>query len=340
VRKAKDSAHPQGWPVTYVVPPKPAPPPPPPASSASTPATAKNGGKGEEEEESEASKLCKAVLELKVKTLGALSAAGTPEKDKAWEELCAVLEGKEGGGGDAAPANHLPLMLAKLAHADREATRKKSSSSCSSSSSGGESGDGKEEGGDGNGGDGGRASLEAVVSAADGVLSCLDASSLSSALGLKVVDPNDTAEAKARKGLEEKKAALIDALARKARALLDLSTIDEEGGAGGEEEEKDSAAASAASADSSATTATTTTTTVALFEETLKQLKQWEDVFAPAKAPALGRLAVASLLSSSSSSAKKKMSGEGVGGALLKYLDKARAELAVEDVQGGGGVRV
>ena len=100
------SDRPKGWRVEYVVPCA------PPADP--KPATPAAEAKAEAEEKSEMVKLDEAARDLRVKALGTLSGAGTA-KDADWAELYEMLS-KDW-------PDHLPLAKAKLAHMDREATR-------------------------------------------------------------------------------------------------------------------------------------------------------------------------------------------------------------------------
>jgi len=103
-------------------------------------------------------------------------------------------------------------------------------------------------------------SPDAIASACDGVLGAIDATALSAALNLKVVD--EVAESDERKKLADQKAALLEALTQKAKALHEKAATS------GEEQDK----AAAASA--------------------LKALEQWEDVASPGKAKELAPLAL------------------------------------------------
>lgn len=73
--------------------------------------------------------------------------------------------------------------------------------------------------------------LPAVVAAAEAVVKEVDQTALALHFGTKV-DEADPAQVKARAEMEEKKAALADALARKARALIDLQAAAAAGGEG------------------------------------------------------------------------------------------------------------
>jgi tripeptidyl-peptidase-2 len=219
VKKAQDRSRPNGWPVSFVVPPL----VPKAKEAEATPEAAADKVKDSKEEESEAAKLDKQVLSLKVKALGAFDVA-SPPKDAAWAELFATLE--------ASPSNkaHLPLAVAKMHHLDREDLRK--------------------------------ANLAAVVAAADEVTALVNPTELSGALGLRAAEGD---EAK-RKELNEAKASLVDALARKARALLGLGS---------------EAAAPEASCEA--------------FKQALADLMRWEDAKAPANAKAMATVALGAL---------------------------------------------
>jgi len=277
------------------------------------------GKEDKEQQEGELAKLAQAVFDLKVKTLGTLSAAG---KDAAWAELCAllffeVLEASTVATTDTTQRQQraLPLKQAKLAHADRERSAKPTGTTedeqhATSAST--------------------KQRRAAVVAAADEVLSCLDAAALSSKLGLKVVDKDDASEAKERKELEAQRAALVDALARKARALLDLSRCAATtsapacapAGAAAAAEGGGAVAAGGVGGDDAAAL-------FKQFETTFKQLKQWEGegVLAGSKAASLGRLAVASLQANNLTAGAGPKS-KARHGSLLKYLDEALGEIA------------
>lgn len=64
--------------------------------------------------------------------------------------------------------------------------------------------------------------LEAVVAAADAVIAAIDQDALAAHYGVKL-DPDDKQAAKVRKEMDERKAALIEALHRKAKALFDIA---------------------------------------------------------------------------------------------------------------------
>ncbi|CAN0253773.1 unnamed protein product, partial [Ectocarpus sp. 4 AP-2014] len=68
------------------------------------------------------------------------------------------------------------------------------------------------------------AALRAVVTAADDVVATIDQAEVAKQLGTNV-DTEDSGMVTARKEFDEKKKALADALARKARALADVEDI-------------------------------------------------------------------------------------------------------------------
>ncbi|KAF0698016.1 Aste57867_11347 [Aphanomyces stellatus] len=86
-------------------------------------------------------------------------------------------------------ATHLPFLKTRLHHLDNDCKR--------------------------------RASLADIVEAAEAIVSAIDTHALAAHYGVKVV-PGDVAQAKLRKEKDDEKAALVDALAREARALGDL----------------------------------------------------------------------------------------------------------------------
>ncbi len=64
--------------------------------------------------------------------------------------------------------------------------------------------------------------LEAVVAAADKIIAAIDREALAAHYGVNL-DPDDKAAAKARKEMDKRKSALVDALHARAKALLDLA---------------------------------------------------------------------------------------------------------------------
>ena len=129
-------------------------------------------------------------------------------------------------------------------------------------------------------------SPDAIAAACDAVLGAIDATALSAALNLKVVD--EEAESEERKKLADQKAALLEALTQKAKALHGKAAA-----SSGEDQEANKAAAAGA----------------------LKALQQWEDVSSPGKAKDLAPLALE----------LAKAKGHG---AVLKYCNAALGELA------------
>ena len=128
-------------------------------------------------------------------------------------------------------ADHLPLVQAKLAHVDAEEGRKDR--------------------------------LPAVVAAADAVIAMIDATELALHFGTNT-DADDVDAVKVQKEFEAKKKALIDALARKARAAGQLTP-------GGGGEGSGGGAAAAAAAEEGAGDAGD-------FTAALKALKKWDKV--------------------------------------------------------------
>mmetsp|Transcript_61322 Transcript_61322/g.168297 ORF Transcript_61322/g.168297 Transcript_61322/m.168297 type:complete len:1350 (+) Transcript_61322:106-4155(+) len=229
------------------------------------PATPAAEAKAEGEEKTEMMKLDEAARDLRVKALATLSAGGTA-KDADWAELHAMLS-KDW-------PDHLPLAKAKLARMDREATRKDS--------------------------------LAEVVAAADAIIDLVDTPELAAFFGLKAVplDDPDPAAAKLRKEKDELKEALVDALARKARAMADMEASSSQAKDGAEEAKDGAEAPPPPPADGSAT-----------FDTSLYRLQQWEDgLKTPSNAPKYGRLVVENL------TRKAQI------GALLDYVTKALNE--------------
>lgn len=240
VKKENDLCRPKGWPCSFVVPPAPAAP-------------EDTSGSGEEEkkqddtaplDESEAEKLAKEVRDLRVKALGKLSSS---QKDGDWEELFAALVAEF-------TLSHLPLAQAKLHHLDREATRLGAK--------------GKDDGGAATA----ASSLEAIVAAANVIIDALDAVEISSHFGLKLPDGDKTAAAK-RKIMADKRAMLVDALLRKARAQLDMDKAEQ----------------------GSPPLPPHTASLSSQFDGTVKVLQQWEDVFDASQAAKYGRVALGAL---------------------------------------------
>ncbi len=157
------SKRPQGFRLSYVVPPPPPEAPKPPSKPTAP------------DERSEAEKLAEKVRDVKVQHLGGLTEA------VAFEALYAELVKEY--------PTHIPLLQARLKFVDGEKTRKEH--------------------------------LAEVVAAADAVVGLVDTQALALHFGVKV-DENDPKAVKLRGEMEEKKTALADALARKARALIDL----------------------------------------------------------------------------------------------------------------------
>lgn len=128
---------------------------------------------------------------------------------------------------------------------------------------------------------GGRAErLPAIMAAAEAVVAQVDQTALALHFGTKV-DEGDPAQVKARGEMEEKKAALADALARKARALIDLKGDSAQGGKGKQEKEAGSSSVVEVGEEKAEATGTSTATaaTGGADDEvaaTLKELGKWD----------------------------------------------------------------
>jgi tripeptidyl-peptidase-2 len=156
------------------------------------------------------------------------------------------LSGKDGfdavyATAAAQYADHLPLAQAKLAHVDAEESRKEK--------------------------------LDEVVAAADVVIAMIDQTELALHFGTNV-DADDVDAVKAQKEFETKKKALIDALARKARAIG--QTIVPDATAAGGAAAIGGAGAGVVSLTTDA--AATKPKEVSPFMTSLKELRKWDKV--------------------------------------------------------------
>ena len=191
---------PGGYPVTYVVPPKP---------------KAKEDGPAakdeEKDERSEEEKLAEALRDWQV---GRLATLHGDEQRELFDQLTTEILG--------AYPNHLPVLVEVLRRAD---------------------GKRREE------------DLGAVVAAADRVSAQIDRVPLAAHFGVNR-DPDDKADAKLGEEMERQRDALVEALHRKAQALLELSSADDA-------EERPETDAQAA--------------TSAAFEAAFAELRKWVD---------------------------------------------------------------
>jgi tripeptidyl-peptidase-2 len=165
---------PGGFPVSYVVPPRPVDK----EKKDSTDARKKADDDPDQPEKPEADRLAEAIRDLKVARLAKLHAA---EHRELFDRIAAEVL--------AEYPNHLPVLVEQLKRADGKQRKE---------------------------------NLRAVVEAADRVIAQIDQAALAAHYGVKL-DPDDQTAARVRKEMDRQKAALVDALYRKARALYDLA---------------------------------------------------------------------------------------------------------------------
>jgi hypothetical protein len=190
VKKENDISRPDGWPITYLV---------PPVAPSNTAGSAGGAGSGTKAVTDEAllDDLNIKVEKLKIETLNKFS---KDMKDNLWNQVYETMLKEMKGDGDSSPSSpssSLSLKQARMHHLDRDSTR--------------------------------LTNLENIIIACDDLLKEIDMAALSSRLGLRSSnndndDDDDDAVAvqKLKKKTEEEKAYVIDALTRKCRAYLDL----------------------------------------------------------------------------------------------------------------------
>ncbi|PRW39066.1 Tripeptidyl-peptidase 2 isoform A [Chlorella sorokiniana] len=252
--------------LTFLVPPKKAEAPAPKDEPAPAPA----GEEGQEGGQRFESRLAEALRDAQVKFLKELK-CDTEEERQSYEELQAQLL--------AAHPAHLPLLLEALQRAQKAAA---------AAGKDGSSGEG----------DGEAARLqEAVVRAADAVVAAIDQAALAIFLAQKCGEEGPGAAAR-KKDMEERKSVLIEALAAKCGALLELqqagsasastaagaaATASTSPADAGEVPPAGGAAAAAAGAADAAGSGAGEAADTGAFEAAFRELRKWVDTAADEK---------------------------------------------------------
>eukprot|EP00903_Cladosiphon_okamuranus_P011552 g10875.t1 len=253
-----DGKRPGGYPISYIAGPAKIPEPtqdsstPSPTGAAQKGVAAKEGDSAPAAPVTDLDKMLDALRDLRVKHLENCKAKSAEE----FQKLYTTAKEQIRADGRTDPDTYLPLLLARLHFLDREGVRrggggeggdedKENEKTAGASTSGeaegaaaeaaptattaaGGAGGSAEDGGtaDGTGEDTGvvLTALRAVVAAADDVVNTIDQGEVAKQLGTNV-DTEDVGMVSARKEFDDKKKALADAFARKARALAEVEDI-------------------------------------------------------------------------------------------------------------------